>query len=255
MISIIHAGGESSRMQSIFKGPKALLPIGNPSKPLLWYHLQPLINSGLIEEYIFTLREKSNLLSKYIRRIAEEFGIKVKMIVEPKPLGRAGAVKYGILNGIISLDKEYYLMSHPDDLIPINVRQLLEFQKEKIKSGVLATLVMAKYAVSQFGIGIANENLILEKMEEKPELPLPEKCFASTGMCLYTKKAMEKFLEIDNNIFCHPETTVLPKLIEERKIAIFTVPRWFSLNFKDDYLRIKDMKQEELLNFLNAKQI
>jgi NDP-sugar pyrophosphorylase family protein len=250
--AIIHAGGESSRMQSVFRGSKALLPIGKPKKPILWYHMQPLINSGIISEYIFTLRAFKESVENYVKKLEKEFKIKTKIIVEPIPLGRAGSIKYGIENDVIDL-KETYLMSHPDDLIPINIRKLVKFQTKELKKGKIATLVMAKYARSQFGIGKTNKNKELLEIEEKPELPLPKNYLASTGMCLYTPKAMKLFKKLKTNVFCHPETTVLPKLVKERKIAVFEVEKWISVNYKDDYLRVKDVNKNKLVNFLLGK--
>ena len=69
--SIIHAGGESTRLKEKFNGPKALVPIEN--KTLLWLHLQPLIKSNIIKEYVFTLRHQHEIVQKHIEELKKEF--------------------------------------------------------------------------------------------------------------------------------------------------------------------------------------
>lgn len=101
--SIIHAGGESARLKEIFDGLKPLAPVGEHT--LLWFHLQPLLKSGLIIEYIFTLRDCSEVVREYLGKLEDEFRVSISSVVEPKPLGRAGVVRLGIEQGVVSVDE------------------------------------------------------------------------------------------------------------------------------------------------------
>jgi NDP-sugar pyrophosphorylase family protein len=185
--SIIHAGGESTRLREIFSGPKALAPIGDHT--LLWFHLQPLLKSRMISEYIFTLRHQHEVVQSYIENLKNKFDISTSSIVEPHPMGRAGVVKLGIDNGIIDLE-DSHLMSYPDDLVPINVKELIDYGEEVEGKGKSLIMVMAKHALNPFGIGVVKNtgNVIeLKQFKEKPELPFIQDHFANTGMLLWIR--------------------------------------------------------------------
>jgi len=250
--SIIHAGGESTRLKELFNGPKALAPIGGHT--LLWFHLQPLLKSKIISKYIFTLRHQHELVQKYIESLEKEFKISASSIIEPLPLGRAGVVKLGINNRIIDLESSY-LMSHPDDLIPINIKELKDYSEEVERRGKTMIMVMARYAANPFGIGVAEEVgscYELKHFKEKPELPLIDNHFANTGMMLFLPDAMKEFKNIPLDKLTHPEQRIVPKLAKQKKVAVFLVDRWISVNYSSDYKDVVRMGPEKLLEFLNA---
>jgi NDP-sugar pyrophosphorylase family protein len=144
--SIVHAGGESTRLKEIFDGPKALAPVGKHN--LLWYHLQPFLRSNLVKEYTFTLRHRCEAIQEYLNQLKAEYGISISTLIEPRPLGRAGSVRLGIEKGIIHTD-EPYLMSNPDDLVPIRIDKLSQYASEAEKEGKTVILVMAKKATTR----------------------------------------------------------------------------------------------------------
>ena len=250
--SIIHAGGDSTRLKEFFNGPKVLAPIEN--KPLLWFHLQPLLKSKIISKYIFTLRYQHEIVQDCIEKIKNEFNISVSSIVEPKPLGRAGVIRLGIDSGIIDLDSSY-LMSHPDDFIPINIKKLVDYASEIERKGKSMIIVMAKYTVNPFGVGIvekAGDMLELRHFKEKPELPLIDNHFANTGMMLFLPEAMKEFKNVPLDKPTHPEHEIVPKLAKQNKVAVFLVDRWISVNYVSDYESVLKMGADKLLKFINV---
>ena len=250
--SIIHAGGESTRLREVFNGPKALVPVED--KTLLWLHMQPLIKSKLIKEYLFTLRHQHETVKQYIDDINKEFNILSHSIVEPRPLGRAGVVRLGIENKIIDLESSY-LMSHPDDFVPINIKELVDYASHAERKGKSMIMVMAKNAVNPFGVGIANESggiFELKHFQEKPELPLIKDHYANTGMILFLPEAMREFKNVPLDRLTHPEHEIVPKLAKQNKVAVFLVDRWISVNYASDYEKVLKMGKEKLLEFLNV---
>lgn len=250
--SIIHAGGESSRLKEIFNGPKALAPIGEHT--LLWFHIQPLLKSKMISEYIFTLRHQHEVMKAYVENLEDKFDISTRTIVEPSPLGRAGVVKLGIDSGVIDLESSY-LMSYPDDLIPIDIKELVDYSEEAGRKGKVAIMVMSRCAVNPFGIGVAERNgnlLELRHFKEKPELPFIENHFANTGMMLFLPEAMKEFKSLPLDRLTHPEYEIMPKLTKENKVAVFLVDRWISVNYPSDYKDVLKMGSEKLMEFLNV---
>lgn len=250
--SIIHAGGESTRLKEAFNGPKALVPIGN--KTLLWFHLQPLLKSRLVKEYVFTLRHQHELVQSHIEELSKEFNISSSSIVEPKPLGRAGVIRLGIDNGLIDTESSY-LMSHPDDIVPVNIKELTDYASEAEMRGKSMIMVMAKYAVNPFGVGIArySDGIIeLKHFQEKPELPLIDDHYANTGIILFLPEAMEEFRNVPLDRLTHPEHEIVPKLAKQNKVAVFLVDRWISVNYASDYENILKMGKDKLLEFLKV---
>jgi NDP-sugar pyrophosphorylase family protein len=250
--SIIHAGGESTRLKELFSGPKVLAPIED--KPLLWFHLQPLIRSKAIKEYIFTLRHQHEKVQEYIEKIRNEMKISCCSIVEPRPLGRAGVIRFGIENGIIDVEIPH-LMSHPDDFIPINLKELMDYASDAEKKDKSVIIVMAKYTVNPFGIGVVKKagNVIeLKHFQEKPELPLIDGHLANTGMILFLPEAMKEFKNVPLDRPTNPEHEIIPKLAKQNKVAVFLVDRWISVNYASDYENVLKIGKNKLLEFLNV---
>lgn len=250
--SIVHVGGESTRLKELFDGPKALAPLGEHT--FLWFHLKQLAKSNVISEYVFTLRHQHELVKKYLDELKNKFDISVSYVVEPRPLGRAGSVRFGIEKGIIDLESSH-LMSHPDDFIPIDVKELIDYADEVERKGKVAIMVMAKHAMNPFGVGMAKkvgDMLELKHFQEKPEMPLIEDHFANTGMMLFLPEAMKEFKNVPLDRPTHPEHDVIPKLAKQNKVAVFPVDRWISVNYASDYKDILKMSTDELLEFLNV---
>ena len=250
--SIIHAGGESTRLKEFFNGPKALAPIGEHT--LLWFHMQPLIKSRIISEYIFTLRHQHEVVQAYIENLEDSFKISTSSIVEPSPLGRAGVIKLGIDKGIIDFETPY-LMSHPDDFIPIDINELVDYSEVVEKKGKTIIMVMSKSAVNPFGIGVAEDLggvFELKHFKEKPELPFVKNHFANTGMMLFLPEVMKEFKDLPLDKLTHPEHEIIPRLTKENKVAVFLVDRWLSINYSSDYKDVLKMGPEKIMEFLNV---
>jgi len=250
--SVVHAGGKGTRLRESYAGPKALAPVDGEA--LLWYHLHPLIRSGLISNYVFTLMHDHELVQEYVDGLAREKGLSVSSIVEPRSLGRAGSVHYGIKEGLIDEDVPC-IMSHPDDLIPVNVKDLMEYAEESESRGKQLIIVMAKNTVNPFGIGVTKESgdlIELEYFLEKPELPLIPNHYANTGMTLYMPEALKEFKKAPLDRKTHAEDTIIPKLVKEGKVAVYLVERWISVNYASEYDSVNKMGKEKLLEYLGV---
>ena len=92
MKALLLAGGKGTRLRPLtIHTPKPIVPIFN--RPFLQYQLDLLRQVPEIDEVILSLNYQP-------RRIEEMFGdgsdlgIKIRYVVEPVPLGTAGAIKY-----------------------------------------------------------------------------------------------------------------------------------------------------------------
>ena len=250
--AVIHAGGKGTRLRESFSGPKALAPIDGV--PLLWYHLQPYFKSTQEINYVFTLMHDNNLVQNYIDRLADESGLKISSIVEPRPLGRAGSIRLGIEEQVIDPDIPL-IMSHPDDLIPVNINDLLSYAESMESISKTLFLVMAKKTPNPFGIGVTTENQDVVELEyflEKPELPLIPNHYANTGMALYLPGALKEFMKVPLDKKTHPEDEIIPRLVRDKKVAVFLVEHWISVNYESDYDAVKKMGKEKVLEYLGV---
>src|SRR3970282_234638 len=92
MKAILLAGGKGTRLRPLtVHTPKRIVPIFN--RRFLYYQIERLRQIPEIDEVILSLNYQP-------RRIEEIFGdgadlgIKIRYVVEPAPLGTAGAIKY-----------------------------------------------------------------------------------------------------------------------------------------------------------------
>jgi len=248
--SVIHAGGKGTRLREAFEGPKAMAPIGE--YPLIWYHLRPLLASKKISKYVFTLMNEPEPIKKYLNKLMREEDY--SYIKEPHPLGRAGSVRLGIENNEIDPDLPL-LMSHPDDIIPINIENLIEYGEKISEKGKSLILVMAKKTTSPYGIGVTSgktDVLELEYFMEKPELPLIANHYANTGMALYLPEALEWFKKAPLDQKTHPEDLIIPNLVKKGKVAIYPIERWISVNYASDYEYVKKIGKNGLIKFVDV---
>src|SRR5919109_5114189 len=92
MKAILLAGGKGTRLRPLtVHTPKPIVPILN--RPFLYYQIDLLKQLPQIDEVILSLNYQPRRIEE-IFGDGSELGIKIRYVVEPAPLGTAGAVKY-----------------------------------------------------------------------------------------------------------------------------------------------------------------
>src|SRR6266540_4198539 len=92
MKAILLAGGKGTRLRPLtVHTPKPIVPIFN--RPFLHYQIDLLKQVPEIDEVILSLNYQPRRIEDVFGDGAE-LGIKIRYVVEPTPLGTAGAVKY-----------------------------------------------------------------------------------------------------------------------------------------------------------------
>ena len=92
MKAILLAGGKGTRLRPLtIHTPKPIVPIFN--RPFLHYQLDLLKQVPEIDEVILSLNYQPRRIEEVFGD-GSEVGIKIRYVVEPAPLGTAGAVKY-----------------------------------------------------------------------------------------------------------------------------------------------------------------
>ena len=92
MKAILLAGGKGTRLRPLtIHTPKPIVPIFN--RPFLHYQIELLKQVPEIDEVILSLNYQPRRIEEIFGDGAE-LGIKIRYVVEPAPLGTAGAIKY-----------------------------------------------------------------------------------------------------------------------------------------------------------------
>jgi NDP-sugar pyrophosphorylase family protein len=159
MKAILLAGGKGTRLRPLtVHTPKPIVPIFN--RPFLYYQIDLLRQVPEIDEVILSLNYQP-------RRIEEIFGdgdglgLKLRYVVEPMPLGTAGAVRYAG----DSLT-ESVVVFNGDVLTQVDLRAVLALHRErKAKATIVLTPVENPRA---YGLVETDDQSNVRRFLEKP---------------------------------------------------------------------------------------
>jgi NDP-sugar pyrophosphorylase family protein len=135
MKAILLAGGKGTRLRPLtIHTPKPIVPIF--SRPFLHYQIDLLKQVPEIDEVILSLNYQPRRIEEMFGS-GEGLGIKIRYVVEPSPLGTAGAVRYAG----DSLE-ESVIVFNGDVLTDVNLAAVLALHREKkAKATILLTPV------------------------------------------------------------------------------------------------------------------
>ena len=124
MKALLLVGGQGTRLRPLtIHAPKSIVPIFN--RPFLHYQLDLIKQVPEIDEVILSLNYQP-------RRIEEVFGdgreagIKLRYVVEPTPLGTAGAVRYAA-RGV----RDTIVVFNGDVLTQVDLASLIDFHRRR----------------------------------------------------------------------------------------------------------------------------
>ena len=164
MQGLILAGGKGTRLRPLtIDAPKPMVPLGN--RPLLRYQIDILKLAG-IEDIIFSLNYKPDKIQEVVGN-GEEYGVNIKYVVEPRPMGTAGAYKFAenLITGTT-------VVLNGDALINLNISDLIKYHQQR---NALATIVLAEVD-DPVGFGLVKldkDKRVLEFLE-KPQASDPQ---------------------------------------------------------------------------------
>ena len=135
MKAILLAGGKGTRLRPLtVHTPKPIVPIFN--RPFLYYQIDQLRQVPEIDEAILSLNYQPRRIEE-IFGDGESLGMKLRYVVEPIPLGTAGAVRYAG----DSLT-ESVVVFNGDVLTQVDLRAVLALHRErKAKATIVLTPV------------------------------------------------------------------------------------------------------------------
>ena len=154
---VIIAGGKGSRL-GLKDIPKPMVKIGD--KPLLEHQIELAKRYGINEVFILS-GHLSDVIEDYFGD-GSNFGVKIHHIIEPYPLGTAGAVK--LLEGKIH---NRFMVFYGDVVMDFDLNSFIEFDK-KYKNSVGTTLIHPNDHPYDSDLLEVNEDGIVTNVLPKP---------------------------------------------------------------------------------------
>ena len=228
MKAILLAGGKGTRLRPLtIHTPKPIVPIFD--RPFLHYQLDLLKQVPEIDEVILSLNYQPRRIEE-IFGDGSESGLAIKYVVEPAPLGTAGAVRYAGE----SL-RESVVVFNGDVLTEIDLRAVVALHRErKAKATIVLTPVSnpAAYGLVETD-GDGNITRFLEK-------PKPEEITCDTINAGIYVLEPDTFDRIPKDTAWSIERSFFPSLIERRETFVAYVYRgyWIDIGTPEKYMQV-----------------
>jgi NDP-sugar pyrophosphorylase family protein len=230
MQAVILAGGLGSRLRPLtLNQPKPVVPIGN--KPFLLRQIESLKRVG-IKEIILSLNYQPGVIQEILGN-GRKFGVRLRYVVEPVPLGTAGAFKY--TEQFIKTDT---IVLNGDILTDICCQTVIENHRRK---DALATIVLTPVEdPTAYGLVSLDEDQRILEFLEKPKAGEIKKLDINTinaGIYVFDPKVLELIPPDCNYSFEHQ---LFPSLLENKERFYGHVAEdnyWIDIGTHERYLQ------------------
>jgi NDP-sugar pyrophosphorylase family protein len=228
MKAILLAGGKGTRLRPLtIHTPKPIVPIFN--RPFLHYQIDLLKQVPEIDEVILSLNYQP-------RRVEEVFGdgadvgIKIRYVVEPVPLGTAGAVKYAGENLTDSV-----VVFNGDVLTQIDLAAVIQLHRErKAKATIVLTPVENP---SAYGLVETDRDRNITRFLEKPKPDEITTNLINAGIYVLEPDTFDR---IPSDVSWSIERSYFPSLIEraETFVAYVYDGYWIDIGTPEKYTQV-----------------
>src|SRR5262245_60917577 len=228
MKAILLAGGKGTRLRPLtIHTPKPIVPIFN--RPFLNYQIDLLKQVPEIDEVILSLNYQPRRIEE-IFGDGSEAGIKVRYVVEPVPLGTAGAIKY-------AGDKltESVVVFNGDVLTQVDLASVIALHRQR---NARATIVLTPVPnPSAYGLVETDGEGNIQRFLEKPK---PEEITTNhINAGIYVLEP-ETFDRIPSDVAWSIERSFFPSLIERRETFVAYVYNgyWIDIGTHEKYRQV-----------------
>ena len=227
MKALFLAGGKGIRMHPLTdKVPKPMVPIIN--KPLLERTMVHLKKNG-ISEIVISSCYRSQDIEEYFGN-GEQFGLKIKYIVEDIPLGTGGAIKKAGARF-----KDTFMVFNSDIICDLDIQKMIDFHT---RSRALATIAVTEVQdPSAYGVIEYDRDGYAVSFIEKPKPEQISSNFINAGIYIFEPELLK---EIPINQVVSVEREVFPELLAKgHKIAVYKDDSyWMDIGTIEKYIQV-----------------
>ncbi len=228
MKAILLAGGKGTRLRPLtIHTPKPIVPIFD--RPFLHYQLDLLKKVPEIDEVILSLNYQPRRIEE-IFGDGSEAGLTIRYVVEPAPLGTAGAVRYAGE----SLH-ESVVVFNGDVLTEVDLAAVIRLHRErKAKATIVLTPVENPTA---YGLVETDAQGNIQRFLEKPK---PDEITCDTINAGIYVLEPDTFDRIPKDTPWSIERSFFPSLIERGETFVAYVYRgyWIDIGTPDKYMQV-----------------
>ena len=228
MKALLLVGGQGTRLRPLtIHGPKSIVPIFN--RPFLHYQLDLIKQVPDIDEVILSLNYQPHRIEEVFGD-GRDAGIKLRYVVEPTPLGTAGAVRYaarGVTDTII--------VFNGDVLTQVDLNALIAFHRGR---GARATIVLTPVEnPTAYGLVETDRESNIRRFLEKPK---PDEVTCDTINAGIYVLEPETFDRIPEGVAWSIERSFFPSFIERGETFLASIYRdyWIDIGTPEKYMQV-----------------
>jgi NDP-sugar pyrophosphorylase family protein len=228
MKAILLAGGKGTRLRPLtIHTPQPIVPIFN--RPFLHYQIDLLKQVPEIDEVILSLNYQPRRIEE-IFGDGSELGIKIRYVVEPAPLGTAGAVRYAGDNLTESV-----VVFNGDVLTQIDLAAVIRLHRERqAKATIVLTPVDNPTA---YGLVETDPSGNITRFLEKPK---PDEITTNNINAGIYVLEPDTFDRIPKDVSWSIERSFFPSLIERSETFVAYVYNgyWIDIGTPEKYTQV-----------------
>jgi NDP-sugar pyrophosphorylase family protein len=228
MKALLLVGGQGTRLRPLtIHAPKSIVPIFN--RPFLHYQLDLIKQVPDIDEVILSLNYQPDRIEEVFGD-GRDVGIKLRYVVEPTPLGTAGAVRYAA-QGV----RETLVVFNGDVLTQVDLRALIDFHRRR---RARATIVLTPVDnPTAYGLVETDSASNILRFLEKPK---QEEITCNTINAGIYVLEPDTFDRIPPGVAWSIERSFFPSFIERGETFLASIYRdyWIDIGTPEKYLQV-----------------
>ncbi|MDA8392236.1 MAG: NDP-sugar synthase [Actinomycetota bacterium] len=228
MKAVLLVGGQGTRLRPLtLDTPKQMLPVA--LETMLERVLRPFADAG-VEEVVLSLGYRPEAFEKAFPD-SSACGIKLRYVVEPEPLGTAGAIGFAAREA--DLGEGSFLVHNGDVVTDIDLGELERVHRA---TGAEATIALASVEdPSAFGVVVTGPGGRVEDFVEKPAPGTAPSNLVNAGTYLMEPAVLAR---IPVGSPCSVERDVFPAIAAEgRMFAVRASRYWLDAGTPEKYVR------------------
>jgi mannose-1-phosphate guanylyltransferase len=223
--ALILVGGEGTRLRPLTSTlPKPVVPLVD--QPFIAYMLQWLVSHG-VDDVILSCGFMADSM-RTVLGDGEDFGVRLRYIEEPRPLGTGGALKFAE-----TLLDERFFMLNGDVLTDIDLSAQLRQHEETEARATLA--LMAVEDPSAYGLVRRNDDLSVSEFVEKPGPEQIDTNLVNAGAYILERNVLEGMAAAGTTISIERE--VFPTLVGHGLYGYEASAYWLDIGTPERYLQ------------------